>query len=171
MVLTESHCYLTHCVDPPVIVSLKMTPHLKQVVTHEPMMISVCKSACSDVPGVSVSLVMYPCLVLANVYTESPLSPPLGAALSHRTPSPWPPLLHPHTDTSRDRLINTSSLSLSFIIHYNSILQHEHEQEAHLIKLFLPTHIHTSTNTSVSRIFVKFTLTLPAHIYPAGPLL
>ena len=75
MVLTESHCYLTHCVDPPVIVSLKMTPHLKQVVTHEPMMISVCKSACSDVTGVSVSLVMYPCLVLANVYTESPLSP------------------------------------------------------------------------------------------------
>ena len=53
MVLTESHCYLTHLVDPPVIVSLKMTPHLKQVVTHElMMMITVCKSACSDVTGV-----------------------------------------------------------------------------------------------------------------------
>ena len=30
MVLTATHCYLTHLVDPPVIVSLKMTPHLKK---------------------------------------------------------------------------------------------------------------------------------------------
>ena len=99
---------------------------------------------------------------------REPSPPPLRAALSHGTPSPWPPLLagpsHPHTDTSRDTLINTSSLSLSFIIHFDSILQHEHEQEAHLIKLFISPHIYTSTNTSVSRIFVKFTLTLPAHL-------
>ena len=78
----------------------------------------------------SVSLVMYPCLVRANVYTESPLCSLSQEPVTMTTSAP-----DPHTPRlwSRDKLIHLS-LSLSFIIQSNHILQHEQ-----LIKLLIPT--------------------------------